>query len=62
MPEIFVTCLKSLIKAQRSTRMKELMMSYHFFDNINGLKALGKSWPNKDMVKKMLNSLPKSWE
>ncbi|KAA3466012.1 hypothetical protein EPI10_001139 [Gossypium australe] len=45
MPEIFVTSLKLLIKA--SIRMKELMMSYHFFDNINRLKALGKSCPNK---------------
>ncbi|KAA3480279.1 UBN2 domain-containing protein [Gossypium australe] len=29
---------------------------------INGLKAIGKIYPNKEMVKKMLNSLPTSWE
>ncbi|KAA3474356.1 UBN2 domain-containing protein [Gossypium australe] len=36
------------------------------FDNfthiINGLKALRKTYPNKEMVKKMLNSLPTYWE
>lgn len=29
---------------------------------INGLKALGKAYSNKEMVKKLLNSLPKDWE
>ncbi|KAA3488200.1 Copia protein [Gossypium australe] len=29
---------------------------------INGLKAIGKIYPNKEMVKKVLNSLPTSWE
>ncbi|MFQ6662200.1 hypothetical protein Gotur_030087, partial [Gossypium turneri] len=29
---------------------------------INGLKAFRKIYPNKVMVKKMLNSLPTSWE
>ena len=28
-----------------------------FTHNINGLKALGKTYPNKKMVKKLLNSL-----
>ncbi|MBA0756313.1 hypothetical protein Gogos_021462 [Gossypium gossypioides] len=34
----------------------------HFTHIINGFKAFGKIYPNKDMVKKMLNSLPMSWE
>ncbi|XVF74128.1 hypothetical protein PTKIN_Ptkin13bG0035100 [Pterospermum kingtungense] len=33
-----------------------------FTNIINGLKGLGKTYPNKEMVKKLLNSLPKSWE
>ncbi|KAK5846066.1 hypothetical protein PVK06_002332 [Gossypium arboreum] len=37
-------------------------MFNHFTHIINGLKALGKTYPNKEMVKKMLNSLPISWE
>ncbi|KAG8481173.1 hypothetical protein CXB51_025985 [Gossypium anomalum] len=36
-------------------------MSGRFTHIINGLKALRKIYPNKEMVKKMLNSLPKSW-
>ncbi|XP_052478386.1 uncharacterized protein LOC105775394 [Gossypium raimondii] len=37
-------------------------MSDRFTHIINGFKALGKIYLNKEMVKKMLNSLPKSWE
>ncbi|KAK5775507.1 hypothetical protein PVK06_043404 [Gossypium arboreum] len=37
-------------------------MSNHFTHIINALKALGKTYLNKEMVKKMLNSLPTSWE
>ncbi|KAA3479754.1 Retrovirus-related Pol polyprotein from transposon TNT 1-94 [Gossypium australe] len=37
-------------------------MSNRFTHIINCLKALGKIYPNKEMVKKMLNSLPKYWE
>ena len=33
-----------------------------FMDIINKLKALEKTYPNKDMVNKLLNSHPKSWE
>ncbi|MBA0568398.1 hypothetical protein Golob_005896 [Gossypium lobatum] len=35
-------------------------MSDFFIDIINGLKALEKIYLNKEMVKKMLNSLLKS--
>ncbi|MBA0748006.1 hypothetical protein Gogos_004865 [Gossypium gossypioides] len=35
-------------------------MSDHFSHIINGLKALGKIYSNKEMVKKMFNSLPTS--
>ncbi|MBA0756474.1 hypothetical protein Gogos_021548 [Gossypium gossypioides] len=37
-------------------------MSVHFTHIINGLKALRTTYPNKEMVKKMLNSFPTSWE
>ncbi|KAK5793526.1 hypothetical protein PVK06_034676 [Gossypium arboreum] len=37
-------------------------MSDCFTHIINGLKALEKIYPNKEMVKKMLNSLPTSWK
>ncbi|KAH1114354.1 hypothetical protein J1N35_007732 [Gossypium stocksii] len=37
-------------------------MSDRFTHIIKGLKALGKTYSNKEMVKKMLNSLPTSWE
>ncbi|MBA0756453.1 hypothetical protein Gogos_020479, partial [Gossypium gossypioides] len=37
-------------------------MTDHFTHIINGLKALGKTYPNNKMVKKILNSLPTSWE
>ena len=29
---------------------------------VNNLKGLGKAYGNKELVKKILNSLPKSWE
>ncbi|KAK5775461.1 hypothetical protein PVK06_043356 [Gossypium arboreum] len=47
-------------KAKLEEGIKE--MSDHFNHTINGLKALGKIYPNKEMVKKMLNSLPMFWE
>ncbi|XP_022774080.1 uncharacterized protein LOC111316374 [Durio zibethinus] len=34
----------------------------YFTNIINGLKALGKTYSNVEIVKKILNSLPKSWE
>ncbi|KAK5825398.1 hypothetical protein PVK06_020228 [Gossypium arboreum] len=37
-------------------------MSDRFTNIINSLKAFGKIYPNKEMVKKILNSLPTSWE
>ncbi|KAG8499227.1 hypothetical protein CXB51_005730 [Gossypium anomalum] len=48
-----------LFKTKPEEGIKE--MSDRFAHIING-KALGKSYPNKEMVKKMLNSLPASWE
>ena len=33
-----------------------------FTDIINGLRYLGKSYPNSDLVRKVLRSLPRSWE
>ena len=35
-------------------------MADRFIDIINGSKALGKNYTNKEMVKKLLNSLFKS--
>ena len=36
---------------------------YNCFTNIvNNLKGLGKAYGNKELVKNILNSLPKSWE
>ncbi|KAK5803508.1 hypothetical protein PVK06_031155 [Gossypium arboreum] len=49
-----------LFKVNPSEGIKE--MFHRSTDIINGLKALGKSNPNKKMMKKMFNSLPKSWE
>ena len=37
-------------------------MSDRFTDIVNGLKGFGKVYPNKKMVKKMLNRLSKTWE
>ncbi|MBA0746592.1 hypothetical protein Gogos_009097 [Gossypium gossypioides] len=37
-------------------------MSDCFTHIINGLKACKKTYPNNEMVKKMLNSLSTSWE
>ena len=37
-------------------------MYNRFTTIINNLKGLGKTYANKEMVKKILNSLPKSWE
>ena len=49
-----------MFKMKPEESIKE--MSDRFTDIVNGLKGLGKVYPNKEMVKKMLNSLPKSWE
>ena len=37
-------------------------MYNHFTTIVNNLKGLGKAYGNKELVKKILNSLPKSWE
>ena len=34
----------------------------YFIDIINDLKSLGKSYSNSDLVRKILRSLPKTWE
>ncbi|MBA0710962.1 hypothetical protein Golax_010203, partial [Gossypium laxum] len=49
-----------LFKAKPEKGIKE--MSYRFTHIINSLKTLGKIYPNKEMVKNMLNSIPTSWE
>ncbi|KAH1121939.1 hypothetical protein J1N35_005099 [Gossypium stocksii] len=38
------------------------VMSNRFPIIINGLKSYGKTYPNEEMVRKMLQSLPKLWE
>ena len=47
-----------LFKIKEEETIKEMLD--RFTNIINGLKALGKAYPNKEMVKKLLNSLPKS--
>ena len=37
-------------------------MFTRFTDIINGLKSLGKVYPNNEQVRKILRSLPKAWE
>ena len=37
-------------------------MFTHFTDIINGLKSLGKSYSNSDLVRKILRSLRKTWK
>ena len=37
-------------------------MFTHFTDIINGLKSLGKSYTNSELVRKILRSLPRTWE
>ncbi len=37
-------------------------MFTRFTDIVNGLKSLGKSYTNSDLVRKILRSLPRSWE
>ena len=37
-------------------------MYTRFMDVVNGLKALGKSLSNFELVNKILSSLPKSWD
>ena len=34
----------------------------HFIDIINDLKSFGKSYSNSDLVRKILRSLPRTWE
>ena len=38
------------------------VMFTRFMDIINGLKSLGKSYSNSDLVRKILKSLPRIWE
>ncbi|KAK5843075.1 hypothetical protein PVK06_005506 [Gossypium arboreum] len=49
-----------LFKAKLEEGINE--MSNHFTHIINGLNTLEKIYPSKEMVKKMLISLPTSWE
>ena len=44
-----------LFKIKADETIKE--MSDRFMDIINGLKALGKTYPKKEMVNKLLNNL-----
>ena len=37
-------------------------MFTHFTDIINGLKCLAKTYTNSDLIRKVLRSLPRSWE
>ena len=37
-------------------------MYTRFTDIINGLKSLGKSYTNSELVRKILRSLPRTWE
>ena len=37
-------------------------MFTHFKDVVNGLKGLGKSFSDFELVNKILRSLPKSWD
>ncbi|KAA3477741.1 UBN2 domain-containing protein [Gossypium australe] len=66
MQKKYEVSLKSPMKGQVELRRKPEKgineMSNCFNHIINGLKALGKIYLNKKMVKKMLNSLLKSWE
>ncbi|KAA3473653.1 zf-CCHC domain-containing protein/UBN2 domain-containing protein [Gossypium australe] len=49
-----------LFEAKPEEGIKEMLD--RFTHIINGLKAFGKTYPNKEMVKKMMNSLPTSWK
>ncbi|KAG8472829.1 hypothetical protein CXB51_034702 [Gossypium anomalum] len=53
----------SRVKESKAKPEEGINEMYDRFTHIiNGLQALGKTYPNKEMVKKMLNSLPTSWE
>ncbi|XP_022760867.1 uncharacterized protein LOC111307085 [Durio zibethinus] len=49
-----------LFKMKSNETVSEI--SNRFTNIINGLNALGKTYSNVEVVKKILNSLPKSWE
>ncbi|KAA3477076.1 UBN2 domain-containing protein [Gossypium australe] len=49
-----------LFKIKSRESIKEMFNI--FTDIINGLKSLGKAYSNKQMMKKLLNSLSKEWE
>ena len=47
-----------------SMQLKEIIFYIynHFTTIITNLKGLGKNYANKELVKKILTSVPKSWE
>ena len=49
-----------LFKMEHDESITEIFT--HFTDIINGLKYLGKSYSNSDLVRKILRSLPRTWE
>ena len=49
-----------LFKMEHDESITEMFT--HFTDIINGLKSLGKSYSNSDLVRKILRSLPRTWE
>jgi gag-polypeptide of LTR copia-type/Zinc knuckle len=55
-----ITLEYELFKANPGEEIKDV--SRRFNTIINNLQALGKVYTNKDIVNKMLNSLPKEWE
>ncbi|KAK5839202.1 hypothetical protein PVK06_007974 [Gossypium arboreum] len=58
-----MTCLLTfdydLFKMKSEENIKDMS---NRFTNIINLKAIGKAYSNKEMVKKLLNSLPNEWE
>ena len=49
-----------LFKIEHDESITEMFI--HFIDIINGLKSLGKSYSNSDLVRKILRSLSRTWE
>ena len=49
-----------LFKMEHDESITEMFT--HFTDIINNLKSLGKSYSNSDLVRKILRSLPRTWE
>ena len=49
-----------LFKMEHDESITEIFT--HFTDIINGLKSLGKSYSNSDLVRKILRSLQRTWE